>query len=136
MFAATLPGMWERTITVGSAGKTFSVTGWKVGWAYGPPNLMKNLQIVHQNCVYTCNTLVQEAVARAFETEMDRFDSPECYMKSIVEELEPKRDFMANMLRDVGMRPIIPEGGYFMLADWSALGKISGTETIVLQNYF
>lgn len=55
----TLPGMWERTITIGSAGKTFSVTGWKTGWAYGPANLMINLQMVHQNCVYTCPTPIQ-----------------------------------------------------------------------------
>lgn len=55
----TLPGMWERTITIGSAGKTFSVTGWKLGWAYGPQNLIKNLQIVHQNTVYTCATPLQ-----------------------------------------------------------------------------
>ena len=51
--------MWERTITIGSAGKTFSVTGWKVGWAYGPANLMVNLQMVHQNSVYTCTTPIQ-----------------------------------------------------------------------------
>lgn len=51
--------MWERTITIGSAGKTFSVTGWKTGWAYGPANLMVNLQMVHQNCVYTCTTPIQ-----------------------------------------------------------------------------
>lgn len=51
--------MWERTITIGSAGKTFSVTGWKIGWAYGPAKLMKNLQTVHQNCVYTCSTPIQ-----------------------------------------------------------------------------
>ena len=55
----TLPDMWERTITIGSAGKTFSVTGWKIGWAYGPANLMINLQMVHQNCVYTCPTPIQ-----------------------------------------------------------------------------
>ena len=51
--------MYERTITIGSAGKTFSVTGWKTGWAYGPPNLLKNLQVVHQNSIYTCTTPVQ-----------------------------------------------------------------------------
>lgn len=49
----TLDGMWERTITVGSAGKTFSVTGWKIGWAYAPANLIVNMQMVHQNSVYT-----------------------------------------------------------------------------------
>lgn len=59
LISGTLPGMWERTITIGSAGKTFSVTGWKLGWAYGPQNLIKNLQIVHQNCVYTCATPIQ-----------------------------------------------------------------------------
>lgn len=51
--------MYERTITIGSAGKTFSVTGWKIGWAYGPANLLYNLQVVHQNCIYTCNTPTQ-----------------------------------------------------------------------------
>lgn len=59
VLTATLPDMWERTITIGSAGKTFSVTGWKTGWAYGPANLMRNLMIVHQNCVYTCSTPLQ-----------------------------------------------------------------------------
>ena len=61
---ATLPGMWERTVTIGSAGKTFSVTGWKLGWAVGPKHLIGNCQVVHQNCVYTCPTPIQEAVAR------------------------------------------------------------------------
>ena len=56
---ASLPGMWERTITVGSAGKTFSVTGWKLGWSYGPAKLMHNLQVVHQNTLYTCSTPLQ-----------------------------------------------------------------------------
>ncbi|GFR10602.1 kynurenine--oxoglutarate transaminase 3 [Trichonephila clavata] len=66
---ATLPGMWERTITIGSAGKTFSVTGWKIGWAYGPQHLLQSLQLLHQNCVYTCPTPIQEAVAIGFETK-------------------------------------------------------------------
>ncbi|KAJ8875081.1 hypothetical protein PR048_022972 [Dryococelus australis] len=118
---ATLPGMWERTITIGSAGKTFSVTGWKIGWAYGPAHLMKNLQTVHQNCVYTCSTVLQEAVARGFELEMQRLGQPECYFQSLAVELLSKRDFMAQFLSDVGMVPTIPEGGYFMVADWTAL---------------
>ncbi|XP_071447831.1 kynurenine aminotransferase isoform X2 [Hetaerina americana] len=120
---ATLPGMWERTITIGSAGKTFSVTGWKLGWAYGPASLMTNLQLVHQNCVYTCPTPIQEAVARGFELELGRLDSPECFFKSLPAELEAKRDLMANFLADVGMVPTIPQGGYFMIADWSPLAS-------------
>lgn len=58
-FSAQLPDMWERTITIGSAGKTFSVTGWKLGWSYGPEYLMKPMQLFHQNCVYVCSTLLQ-----------------------------------------------------------------------------
>ncbi|XP_061393634.1 kynurenine aminotransferase [Musca vetustissima] len=119
----TLPDMWERTITIGSAGKTFSVTGWKTGWAYGPANLIRNLQMVHQNSVYTCATPLQEAVARGFELEMTRLDSPDCFFNSLPRELQVKRDFMAKFLQDAGMKPTIPEGGYFMLADWTNLEK-------------
>ncbi|CAH1175648.1 unnamed protein product [Phaedon cochleariae] len=118
---ATLPGMWERTITIGSAGKTFSVTGWKVGWAYGPANLMVNLQMIHQNSVYTGVTPIQEAVAIAFEKETERLGTDECYFTSLPKELEAKREFITKFLVDVGMRPIIPEGGYFIIADWTPL---------------
>lgn len=65
----------------------------------------------------------QEAIAIAFETEMKRLDAPECFFVSLPVELKRKRDFMANFLKSVGMKPIVPEGGYFMIADWSALGK-------------
>lgn len=56
---ASLPGMWERTLTIGSAGKTFSVTGWKCGWLYGPDYLIKNASIAHQNNIYTYCTPIQ-----------------------------------------------------------------------------
>ncbi|CAH1187141.1 unnamed protein product [Phyllotreta striolata] len=118
---ATLPGMWERTITIGSAGKTFNVTGWKMGWAYCPANLMKNLQMIHQNTVYTGVTPIQEATAIGFEIEVERLDSDECFFNQLPKELESKRDYMANMLVNAGMKPTIPEGGYFMLADWTPL---------------
>ncbi|XP_063699301.1 kynurenine aminotransferase [Culicoides brevitarsis] len=119
----TLPGMWERTITIGSAGKTFSVTGWKIGWAYGPNNLLTNLMTVHQNCIYTCSTPIQEAIALGFEHELKQLASPECYFNSISKELKPKRDYMAKFLREAGMTPTIPQGGYFMVADWKALAR-------------
>lgn len=118
---ATLPDMFERTITIGSAGKTFSVTGWKIGWAYGPENLLYNLDVIHQNSVYTCNTPTQEAVAIGFEQEFERFGQPDCYFVSLAKELLPKRNYMAKFLSDVGMIVTIPEGGYFMVANWSAL---------------
>lgn len=120
---ATLPNMWDRTITIGSAGKTFSVTGWKIGWAYGPQHLMRPLQLLHQNCVYTCPTPLQEAVAIGFETETARLGQPDSYWKDLSNMLEGKRDRMANFLSSVGMAPAIPEGGYFMIADFSELGS-------------
>ncbi|KAG6449859.1 hypothetical protein O3G_MSEX006258 [Manduca sexta] len=118
---ATFPGMWERTITIGSAGKTFSVTGWKTGWAYAHAPLMRNLQVVHQNCVYTCCTPVQEAVARSFEYELARINSPDCYFYSLARELLPKRDFLVKTLRENGFKPTLPEAGYFIIADWTNL---------------
>uniref|UniRef100_A0A914V6Q5 Aminotransferase class I/classII domain-containing protein n=1 Tax=Plectus sambesii TaxID=2011161 RepID=A0A914V6Q5_9BILA len=115
---ASLPRMHDRTITIGSAGKTFSVTGWKLGWAVAPERLLWPLKCVHQNCVFTCSTPTQEAVARAFEAELEWLKStPEkSYLKTLmVEELLPKREFMANFLRKAGFKPIIPESGYFMM---------------------
>ncbi|XP_045510135.1 kynurenine aminotransferase isoform X2 [Colias croceus] len=117
----TLPGMWERTITIGSAGKTFSVTGWKIGWAYGPAALMKNLQVVHQNCVYTCCTPVQEAVARSLEFELARVNSPDCFFVSLARDLLAKRDNLVRVLRENGFEPTVPEGGYFIVANWTGL---------------
>ncbi|KAF2884168.1 hypothetical protein ILUMI_21995 [Ignelater luminosus] len=118
---ASLPGMWERTITVGSAGKTFSITGWKIGWAYGPANLIHNLVIVHQNSISVCSTPLQEAIAVGFEKEFSCLGQDNCYFTSLPRQLEQKKNYMANFLTKMGMKPIIPDGGYFMIADWSSL---------------
>ncbi|KAJ7307970.1 hypothetical protein JRQ81_008468 [Phrynocephalus forsythii] len=91
---ASLPGMWERTVTIGSAGKTFSATGWKVGWAVGPDRLLKHLQTVHQNSIYHCATAAQEAVAQAFEKEFEHFGKPESYFVRLPQELQKKRDLL------------------------------------------
>jgi kynurenine--oxoglutarate transaminase/cysteine-S-conjugate beta-lyase/glutamine--phenylpyruvate transaminase len=120
---ASLENMWPRTITVGSAGKTFSVTGWKLGWAYGPANLMRALQMVHQNILYTCATPLQEAVAIGFETEIARFGQPQSYWKQLSAELQQKRDRMASFLVKAGLQPTIPDGGYFMLANFDKIVK-------------
>ncbi|XP_034091593.1 kynurenine--oxoglutarate transaminase 3-like [Gymnodraco acuticeps] len=120
---ATLPGMWDRTITIGSAGKTFSVTGWKLGWSVGPEHLIKHLQTVMQNTMYTCPTPLQEAVAQGFQRNLELMGQPECYFSSLPEELELKRDRMAAILQEAGMTPVIPEGGYFMLVDVTSLNQ-------------
>ncbi|XP_010634961.1 kynurenine--oxoglutarate transaminase 3 isoform X2 [Fukomys damarensis] len=118
---ATFPGMWERTVTVGSAGKTFSVTGWKLGWTIGPHHLIKHAQTVQQNTVYTCTTPLQEALAQALWIDLKRMDDPECYFNSLPKELEVKRDRMVHLLESVGLKPIVPDGGYFIIADVSSL---------------
>ncbi|TRY88911.1 hypothetical protein DNTS_005411 [Danionella cerebrum] len=125
---ATLPGMWERTITIGSAGKTFSVTGWKLGWSIGPEHLIKHLQTVMQNSLYTCPTPLQasdacEAVGQGLLRDCERMGQADCYFTSLALELESKRDRMAAMLREAGMTPVVPEGGYFMIVDVTALNK-------------
>ncbi|KAM3915456.1 kynurenine--oxoglutarate transaminase 3 isoform 1-T1 [Leptodactylus fuscus] len=119
---AMLPGMWDRTITIGSAGKAYSVTGWKLGWSIGPAHLIKHLQTVQQNSLYTCPTPLQEALAHALFKDLERMDEPECYFKELPRELEVKRDRMACLLQEAGLKPVIPEGGYFMIADVSVLG--------------
>jgi kynurenine--oxoglutarate transaminase/cysteine-S-conjugate beta-lyase/glutamine--phenylpyruvate transaminase len=120
---AGLPNMWERTITVGSAGKTFSSTGAKIGWTVGPKELVRLCTIVHNNSIYVCPTFMQDVIGRCFELENSRLDSPECYFNSIAIELKPKRDQLAKLLIDAGLTPIIPEGGYFMMADISKVSK-------------
>ncbi|XP_014330070.2 kynurenine--oxoglutarate transaminase 3 [Xiphophorus maculatus] len=120
---ATLPGMWDRTITIGSAGKTFSVTGWKLGWSIGPEHLIKHLQTVMQNTLYTCPTPLQEAVAQGLLLNYKLMGQPDCYFSSLAEELEGKRDRLAAILQEAGMTPVIPEGGYFMLVDVTPLNQ-------------
>ncbi|XP_038160295.1 kynurenine--oxoglutarate transaminase 3-like isoform X1 [Cyprinodon tularosa] len=120
---ATLPGMWDRTITIGSAGKTFSVTGWKLGWSIGPEHLVKHLQTVMQNTLYTCATPLQEAVAEGLLLNYKLMGQPDCYFSSLAEELEGKRDRLAAILQEAGMTPVIPEGGYFMLVDVTPLNQ-------------
>ncbi|CAL8073140.1 unnamed protein product [Orchesella dallaii] len=125
---ASLPGMWERTVTIGSAGKTFSLTGWKLGWAYGPASLMRNLQIAHQNCTYMCQTPEQEAVGAALENELELLGKPTSYFHQMRKELTLKREQLSKAISDAGMTPILPQGGYFILAKWTSLKKKIGKE--------
>uniref|UniRef100_A0A8C6UG17 Kynurenine aminotransferase 1 n=1 Tax=Neogobius melanostomus TaxID=47308 RepID=A0A8C6UG17_9GOBI len=118
---ASLPGMWERTITVGSAGKTFSATGWKVGWAISSSHIIKHMQTLHQNSVYHCATAAQEAVACGFDREYDVFGTEESYFQQLPAMLHHKRKKLATYLESVGLKPIMPEGGYFMVVDISTL---------------
>ncbi|XP_015782092.1 kynurenine--oxoglutarate transaminase 3 isoform X2 [Tetranychus urticae] len=120
---ASFPDMWDRTITVGSAGKTFSLTGWKIGWAYGSEKMIRPLQLIHQNSIYVCATPLQEAIARGFETEIANYGTNKSYWKELSDDLQEKRDEMVQVLTAANMNPTIPEGGYFLLADFSELAN-------------
>ncbi len=114
---ASLPGMWDRTVTLGSAGKTFSVTGWKIGWAVASTALSDALRKVHQWVPYAVTTPLQEAVARALEEA-----GPRDYYSGLRAMYQKKRDFLVQALERSGFRPYVPEGTYFILADCSSWG--------------
>ncbi|XP_075547280.1 kynurenine aminotransferase-like isoform X1 [Dermacentor variabilis] len=127
----TLPGMWERTITLGSAGKACGVTGWRVGWAYGPEHLLKGLRLIHQNCIYTVSTLMQEAVAVGLEKEMDRMADPTGYWNRQSYSLQKKRDFISHLLGSLSVTVTVPQGAYYIFCDLSNLAsklEVQGNE--------
>ncbi|CAI5440001.1 unnamed protein product [Caenorhabditis angaria] len=119
---ASLPEMWQRTISIGSAGKAFSATGWKLGWVIGPKNLLAPLKQLHQNCIHVCATPLQKAVADAFEKDWPNFYSnpQQSFLATgLSGELKKKRDSLAKSLEAANFKPILPQAGYFMLADFS-----------------
>lgn len=122
---ATIQGMYNRTITIGSAGKAFSATGWKLGWSIAPKWLLEPLKRVHENCIFAASAPTQEALARAFEDEFDLMEKnnlSESYLISTLpKELVQKRDLIAKYLNSAGFRTISPDAGYFMIADFGHL---------------
>jgi N-succinyldiaminopimelate aminotransferase len=116
---ATLPGMFERTVTVSSAGKSFSCTGWKTGWVSGPPELVRAVQTVKQFLTFTAHGAAQAAVAHALDREM-------AWVKDLAGSLQAKRDLMTEGLRVAGLTALRSEGTYFVQADVAPLGWESG----------
>ena len=116
---AALPGMWERCITVSSSGKTFSCTGWKIGWAVGPPLLIGGMIVTNQWVQFSTCTPAQEAIAAA----LDAADAPHQgfpnYYAWLLAQYERKRDVLMAGLTAAGLRPVAPEGGFFIIADTS-----------------
>lgn len=113
---ATLPGMWDRTLTLGSAGKTFSVTGWKVGWAIGPAALARSLIAAHQWISFAVATPLQDAVGAAMEQAADRD-----YFNWLSAMYRAKRDKLLAALDGAGLSPVRPDGSYFILVDTAHL---------------
>jgi aspartate/methionine/tyrosine aminotransferase len=114
---ATLPGMWERTLTINSTGKTFSMTGWKIGFAVGPAALNDPLRSVHQFVTFASATPFQEAMAVALETAQARD-----YYTMLSSEYTDRRDRLRAALDTAGLPTLPVEGAYFLMADISGLG--------------
>lgn len=109
---ATLPGMWEHTITLGSSGKTFSVTGWKIGWAFAPADIIHAILMAHQWIPFTIATPFQEAVAEAFEIAREQD-----YFTWLGAMYQAKRDKLRTYLEEAGLTPCVPHGSYFILSE-------------------
>lgn len=116
---ATLPGMRDRTVTISSAGKSFSVTGWKIGWICAPAPLVCAVNTVKQFLTYTHSAPMQLAVAYALENEM-------AWVDGLRASLESRRDRVAAGLETVGLAVSRPQGTYFIQADVRALGLEDG----------
>ena len=111
---ATLPGMRERTVAISSTAKTFSFTGWKVGYAFAPATLTKLLRAVHQFTVFCSATPLQHGMTVALELGAK-------YFKDLRHDYRLRRDQLLSSLTMAGFTPVIPEGSYFIIADYSKL---------------
>ncbi|MGO1320804.1 MAG: aminotransferase class I/II-fold pyridoxal phosphate-dependent enzyme [Galactobacter sp.] len=117
---ATLPGAAERTVTASSAGKTFSLTGWKVGWATGPADLITAIRTVKQFLTYSSGPAYQPAVARGL-------GYPDEFFSSRAADLGRRAQLLAEGLEATGAHVFHPQGGYFVVADLAPLGISNAT---------
>jgi N-succinyldiaminopimelate aminotransferase len=118
---ARFPGMRERTVSVSSAGKTFSFTGWKVGWVKAAPPLVAAVKTAKQFLTYVSGGPFQHAIARALAL-------PDGYFAELREDLRAKRDLLAAGLAGLGFGVYRPQGTYFIIADIAPLGERDGID--------
>ncbi|MFF7472625.1 pyridoxal phosphate-dependent aminotransferase [Streptomyces sp. NPDC008092] len=116
---ATLPGMRGRTVTIGSAGKTFSFTGWKVGWVTSPPELVTAVRSAKQFLTYVASGPFQYAVAEALAL-------PDAYFEAFRRDMQTKRDILAAGLTEAGFEVYDTAGTYFITTDIRPLGETDG----------
>jgi N-succinyldiaminopimelate aminotransferase len=118
---ATLAGMAERTVTISSHGKTFSFTGWKVGWACGPADLIAAVRTAKQYLSYSGATPFQHAATVALGL-------PEAYYGELAAGLAGRRDLLCQGLRDAGLTTFTPQGTYFAVVDAASVAATDGVE--------
>jgi N-succinyldiaminopimelate aminotransferase len=118
---ASLPGMRERTVAISSSGKSFSATGWKVGWVTAPAPYVRAVQTVKQFLTYTASAPYQQAVAQALTAELP-------WVETLRKSLEVKRDRLITGLEAAGFTTLRPQGTYFVQADIRPLGFTDGLD--------
>ncbi len=112
---ATFPGMWDRTLTLSSIGKSFSLTGWKTGWAIGPEHLTSGVRSAHQFLTFTTPNPMQHGSAAALA-------APDSYYADLVAAYRLRRDLLVEELDAIGFGVRAPEGAYYVLADHRPFG--------------
>jgi aminotransferase len=118
---ANLPGMRERTITINSMSKTFSVTGWRVGWVIAPPALSDNIRKVHDFLTVGAAAPLQQAGVMALSL-------PDAYFEGLSAEYDARRHYALNMLQKAGFGCKAPKGAYYIMTDISAFGAKNDVE--------
>lgn len=117
---ASLPGMWDRTITISSAGKTFSATGWQVGWCIGPKRLIAPIHQLLPYVQFCASTVIQEALARALPRADEPYEGHDSYYGYLMAKYTRKRDLLVNALVQAGFAvpdyERTPGGGFFIFA--------------------
>lgn len=116
---ASLPGMRERTVTISSGGKTFSFTGWKVGWVCAPPALTQAVRTAKQFLTYVSSGPFQYAIAEGLNL-------PDEYFRTFTDDMRAKRDVLCAGLDKAGLEVHRPRGTYFVTADIRPLGETDG----------
>ena len=118
---AQFPDMRERTVTISSAGKTFSFTGWKIGWVTATPELVSAVKTVKQFLTYVSGGPFQYAIAEALAL-------PDAYYDTLRQELKAQRDLLTRGLAEIGFEVYPPQGTYFVTTDIRPLGEPDGLE--------
>jgi len=111
---ANFPGMWDRTVTVGSAGKAFAATGWRIGWLIAPKSIIQPTLAATTRIVFCSNSPLQEAAAAGLEQARERK-----FFETQLDEYAERRAVLVETFEKLGLRYTLPEGSYFILLDIS-----------------
>ena len=115
------PGMKERCIRISSAAKTFSITGWKIGYALASASLIKRMRTIHEHLVFCSASPLEKAAIKAYQL-------PDSYFLNLRKDYETKKKFLSETLTQAGFKCYAPEGAFFIIADYSDLSEMDDVD--------